>query len=149
MGPRALATTRHHMARLHLLLLALLHASLAAAYTFVPRAPLANVRCCQSPSAIALTGSQKRTLRSHAGRLAASKSLTYLNVADVESSRAEADVQLAAKELIRCKFAVEKKAEAKVMAGELASLTGATVAEVLGHTALLYRPGPKLPLKSL
>jgi RNA-binding protein YhbY len=45
--------------------------------------------------------------------------------------------------LVRCKFSVTKKAEAKKMAAELADMTGAAVAEVLGHTALLYRPGPK------
>ena len=44
---------------------------------------------------------------------------------------------------MRCKFSVAKKAEAKVMAAELSALTGAAVAEVIGHTALLYRPGPK------
>ena len=42
---------------------------------------------------------------------------------------------------------MSKKAEAKVMASELAGLTGAAVAEVLGHTALLYRPSAKRTIK--
>ena len=65
------------------------------------------------------------------------------NVGECERSRAEVDLQLEACELVRCKFAVMKKAEAKEMAAEMAEMTGSAVAEVLGHTALLYRPGPK------
>ena len=87
-----------------------------------------------------LTGVQKRVLRTHAGRLAASKSLKYVTVADAAASTVEVDRQLTAHELVRCKFRVEKKKEAKLLADDLAGRTGATVAEVLGHTALLYRP---------
>ena len=95
---------------------------------------------CGRPS---LSGSQKRALRSHAGRLAASKTLHYVNIGSVERSASEVDQQLTAVELLRCKFAVTKKSEAKEMADELAEATGSTVAEVLGHTALLYRPSEK------
>ena len=99
-------------------------------------------RCCeQPPAAVVLTGVQRRELRSHAGRLAAAKTLHYVQVADNARSLKEVDSALTKRELVRCKFAVTKKAEAKVMAEELAQLTGAAVAEVLGHTALLYRPG--------
>ena len=91
-------------------------------------------------TAPALTGVQKRVLRTHAGRLAASKSLHYVTVADAAASTNEVDRQLTAHELVRCKFRVEKKKEAKVLAEDLAGRTGAAVAEVLGHTALLYRP---------
>ena len=72
-----------------------------------------------------------------------------VNVADPERSRLEVDQQLAACELVRCKFSVTKKAEAKEMAAVLATLTGAAVAEVLGHTALLYRPSSErlIPLE--
>ena len=38
---------------------------------------------------------------------------------------------------------VSKKAEAKVVAEELADLTNAAVAEVIGHTCLLYKPSGK------
>ena len=75
------------------------------------------------------------------------KTLKYVNVADAERSREEVDVQLTSCEFVRCKFAVDKKAEAKVVAAELATLTGAAVAEVLGHTALLYRPSAKKLIK--
>jgi RNA-binding protein len=95
------------------------------------------------PSPPELTGKHRRALRSHAGRLAAAKELRYVNVAVSERSANEVDALLDTVELVRCKFAVDKKAEAKVMASELAELTGAAVAEVLGHTALLYRPSSK------
>lgn len=71
------------------------------------------------------------------------KALRYVNVADNERSRAEVDSQLEDFELVRCKFSVAKKSEAKEMAAEMGALVGAAVAEVLGHTALLYRPSPK------
>jgi RNA-binding protein len=90
-----------------------------------------------------LTGGQRRSLRAHAGRLAASKQLHYVTVADVDRSAAEVETQLDAVELVRCKFAVSKKQEAKAMANQLAAKTDAAVAEVLGHTALLYRPSGK------
>ena len=94
-----------------------------------------------------LTGGQRRQLRTHAGRLAAAKALHYVKVSDVERSSAEVDQQLEAVELVRCKFAVLKKAEAKSMAQEMADATGSAVAEVLGHTALLYRPSSKRLIK--
>ena len=90
-----------------------------------------------------LSGKQKSVLRSHAGRLAATKSLNYVTVADPAASAAEVDRQLAAVELVRCKFQVEKKKEAKLLAQQLAEMCDAAVAEVLGHTALLYRPSEK------
>ena len=97
-----------------------------------------------APCPPALTGAQKRSLRAHAGRLAAAKKLTYVQVAEVRATVEVVDAQLARVELVRCKFTrAEKKADARAMAGQLASLTGAAVAEVLGHTALLYRPSAK------
>ena len=107
-----------------------------------PRSAVA-VRCCEPGASSALSGKQKSVLRSHAGRLAASKSLHYVTVAAPAASAAEVDRQLAAAELVRCKFQVAKKAEAKVLAQELAEMCDAAVAEVLGHTALLYRPSEK------
>ena len=94
-----------------------------------------------------LTGAQRRTLRAHAARLAAVKELHNVKVSDCERSRAEVDRQRAVAELVRCRFSVTKKAEAKAMATGLAESTGAAVAEVLGHTALLYRPSPKRLIK--
>ena len=131
------------MARLLGILLIIFATTTALRSPALPR-PRAAVRCCDAirPPPV-LSGTQRRALRAQAGRLAADKVLNYVNVADVEKSRAEVDVQLTAVELVRCKFSVAKKAEAKVMAAELSALTGAAVAEVIGHTALLYRPGPK------
>ena len=102
-------------------------------------------RCCVAP--VELTGGQRRELRAHAGRLAASKVLRYVSVSEAGRSAKEVGLQLDAAELVRCKFAVNKKKEAAAMADELAALTGAAVAEVLGHTALLYRPSKKQIIK--
>ena len=104
-----------------------------------------SVRCAGAPPS--LTGGQRRALRAQAGRLAAEKSLHYVSVADIERSRDQVDLELTSVELVRCKFAVKKKAEAKVMAAQLAEEVGAAVAEVLGHTALLYRPSAKRLIK--
>ena len=120
-----------------------------SASSIASRQRIGHVRCASNnvPPPPLLTGTQRRALRSHAGRLAMEKTLKYVNVADAERSREEVDVQLTSCELVRCKFAVDKKAEAKVVAAELATLTGAAVAEVLGHTALLYRPSAKKLIK--
>ena len=132
--------------RLHTLLLFLLIViSDAAAFTsrrVLTRSGVRSSRivCSSASGGPVLTGSQKRALRSHAGRLAAAKTLLYVNVASSPASAEEVDRQLEKHELVRCKFQVLKKAEAKEMASQLAGLTSSTVAEVLGHTALLYRP---------
>jgi RNA-binding protein YhbY len=71
-------------------------------------------------------------------------------VADVQRSAAEVQQQLSSAEIVRCKFSqAQKKAEAKELAIEMAEMTGAAVAEVIGHTALLYRPSDSrlLPLE--
>ena len=45
---------------------------------------------------------------------------------------------------MRCKFALAaKKAEAKAMAEEMSALVDAEVAQVIGHTALFYRPSAR------
>jgi hypothetical protein len=50
---------------------------------------------------------------------------------------------LASHELVRIKFpAAKKKAQAKEWAEQISVLVGAEVAQVLGHTALLYRKSP-------
>jgi len=90
-----------------------------------------------------LTGVQRRQLRAEANRRAADKSLRYVSVASVQRSAEDVQRQLAEAELVQCDFAVEKKNEAKALAGELAALTGSAVAEVFGHSALLYRPSEK------
>jgi RNA-binding protein len=90
-----------------------------------------------------LTGGQRRFLRAHAGRLDSAKQLKRAIVANVPSSRDEVSTMLAAHELIRCQFpTANKKAQAKELAEEISVLVGAEVAQVLGHTALLYRQSP-------
>ena len=124
--------------------------TIAGALRVVPHLPQRSsllrvpaARCGDPTASLLLSGKQKSVLRSHAGRLAASKSLHYVTVADPAASASEADRQLAAVELVRCKFQVAKKAEAKLLAQQLADTCDAAVAEVLGHTALLYRPSEK------
>lgn len=91
-----------------------------------------------------LTGAQKRVLRATAGRRAAAKELSYVLVSNVDSSTAEVVTALRAHELVRCKFAsASKKKEAEAYAIELAAQTSSAVAQVIGHTALLYKPRPK------
>lgn len=92
---------------------------------------------------VLLTGGQRRFLRAHAGRLDSAKQLKRAIVCDVPSSRDEVSTMLAAHELIRCQFpTAKKKARAKELAEEISVLVGAEVAQVLGHTALLYRQSP-------
>uniref|UniRef100_A0A7S0L1Y6 CRM domain-containing protein n=1 Tax=Coccolithus braarudii TaxID=221442 RepID=A0A7S0L1Y6_9EUKA len=92
----------------------------------------------------ALTGKQKRHLRAVAGRLERDKQLRRVQVTDPERSISELDLQLASAELVRCKFlTVEHKSEAAEMANAMAARVDATVAQVLGHTALFYRPSIK------
>lgn len=94
--------------------------------------------------AAVLTGAQRRFLRAHAGRLDSAKQLKRAIVTDVSSSAEEVATMLEANELIRCRFPTAgKKARAKDMADEMSVLVGAEVAQILGHTALLYRPSPK------
>ncbi|KAL3932787.1 MAG: hypothetical protein SGPRY_000559 [Prymnesium sp.] len=97
----------------------------------------------------ALTGKQKRQLRAVAGRLAAAKELRSVIVADPARSALEVSKELDMNELVRARFPhVEKKREAAALANELVDLVGdAAIAEVLGHTALLYRPSDRRLVK--
>ena len=134
------------MRLIKLILLLLLHGCLSyhlpCSRPIQSSPPRALLQGCVAP-APELSGGQRRALRAHAGRLAAAKTLQYVQVGSIERSLVGVNEQLDRGELVRCKFAVTKKSEAKEMAAELAGLTGAAVAEVLGHTALLYRPSKK------
>ena len=46
---------------------------------------------------------------------------------------------LSARELVKIKTACKKKAEAKILSQSLAELTTSEVAQVIGHTILLYK----------
>ena len=91
--------------------------------------------------ALALSGKQRRFLRAEAARLERAKNLPRAHVASVDASAdAVREMLDAGCEMVRCKVTLaDKKAEAKLLAHQLSLLVGAEVAEVLGHTALLYR----------
>lgn len=139
----------HILPRLLLLLSLLQHAvALTSCFAGIHAPATAAFRraavTCEADSAPALSGRQKRQLRSHAGRLAMSKQLRSIIVSDPKRSAGDLSAQLEANELVRARFPeVGKKAEAKQLAAELAELTSSSVAEVLGHTALLYRPSAR------
>jgi len=94
---------------------------------------------------ISLTGRQKRQLRSIASRLAAEKQLRSVIVSESTRSADEISSQLDAGELVRARFQLaDSKKEVSAAAAELAHLLGnVCVAQVLGHTALFYRPSSR------
>ena len=103
---------------------------------------LLAVALCTPMAALSLTGTQRRQLRAIAGRREAAKTLQRMKVVEPARSAAEVDTVLRAAELVRCKFPVLHKRDVPPLAEELAGLVDppAEVAQVLGHTALLYRP---------
>jgi RNA-binding protein YhbY len=103
---------------------------------------LALALLCTPMAALSLTGTQRRQLRAIAGRREAAKTLQRMKVVEPARSAAEVDTVLRASELVRCKFPVLHKRDVPPLAEELAGLVDppAEVAQVLGHTALLYRP---------
>ena len=123
--------------------------------------------------AAAETGPGRAALRRMANRLQASKSLHELRLRrgggasdgadpDADASRtqalpahldaawlSEADSMLCSHELVLIRMAkseqVSRKRDAKAIGSEVARLLGAHVAQVKGHTALLYRPSSSCP----
>lgn len=97
------------------------------------------------PAPAALTSTQTRFLRSEAGRRAAAGTLATVSASPTPSPAAAAataaaiEAALAEHELVRVRAAVRKRREAGALGKALAEATGAQVAQVLGHTALLYR----------
>lgn len=96
-----------------------------------------------------LTGRQRRVLRSAAGRLQTAGSLRIVELDSEQSNsnereaweRAAAQVGALLEKfvLVRVKFKVKKKAIAKARGEYLAERTGAKVAQVIGHTVLLFK----------
>ena len=115
---------------------------LAVSPCMMRRVLLALALLCTPLAALSLTGTQRRQLRAIAGRREAAKTLHRMNVAEPARSAAELDTVLRAAELVRCKFPVQHKRDVSPLAEELAALVDppAEVAQVIGHTALLYRP---------
>jgi len=96
-----------------------------------------------------MTGGMRSTLRSLAGRRKADKVLAEVAIGtisngDLSPQWMEAlDDLLWSQELVllRLNNAVKKKKEAKQLGEKIAQALSAHVAQTVGHTALLYRPG--------
>jgi RNA-binding protein len=90
-----------------------------------------------------LTGKQRRYLRSLGQRLTATLHVGRDGVTGAVVEQAEA--QLSAHELIKARVSENAPASRHETADMLAARTRAEVVQVLGRTALLYRPRPEDP----
>lgn len=97
-----------------------------------------------------LTGGQRRTLRSEAGRREASGNLAYFRLPEYpegdpshERARHLLCQKLTTEELVRVQTGQKKKKLAKEIGGLLAEDLDAEVCQVIGHTVLLYKPAEK------
>lgn len=90
-----------------------------------------------------LTGKQRRHLRALGHHLDPVVQVGYEGVS--EAVVQEADRQLESHELIKVKIGESSPQDRHEAAALLAERTGAQVAQVLGRTALLYRPRKENP----
>lgn len=90
-----------------------------------------------------LTGKQRRSLRVLGQRLAATLHVGHDGVTDAVVR--QADAQLEAHELIKVRVGENAPASRHDVAEELSQRTHAELAQVLGRTALLYRPRKQEP----
>lgn len=90
-----------------------------------------------------LTGKHRRYLRALGQRLAATLHVGHDGVTDAVVG--QADTQLEARELIKVRVSDNAPGSRHEAAAELAQRTDAEVAQVLGRTALLYRPRKQDP----
>jgi RNA-binding protein len=90
-----------------------------------------------------LTGKQRRYLRALGQRLAATLHVGHDGVTDTVVG--QADAQLEAHELIKVRVSENAPGSRHDAAAELAQRAHAEVAQVLGRTALLYRPRKQEP----
>jgi RNA-binding protein len=90
-----------------------------------------------------LTGKQRRHLRALGQRLAATLHVGHDGV--TEAVVRQADAQLEAHELIKVRVSENAPDSRHDVADQLAQRTHAEVAQVLGRTALLYRPRKQEP----
>ena len=90
-----------------------------------------------------VTGKQRRYLRALGQRLAATLHVGHEGVS--EAVVRQADALLEAHELIKARVGDNAPADRHDIAEELAGRTGADLTQVLGRTALLYRPRTKEP----
>ena len=88
-----------------------------------------------------LSGRQKRHLRALAQRL---EPVVWVGEAGLAPGVVRAlDEALAAHELVKVRM--RSPEDKRALAAELARATGATLAGLVGHTAILYRPDPDEP----
>jgi RNA-binding protein YhbY len=96
---------------------------------------------------MALSGQERRMLRSEAGRREARKELAVVRLPEdpardpgYAAAAREIAERLRREEIVRVKTAAKKKKDAKVVGQDLAQAVGGEVAQVIGHTILLYKP---------
>jgi len=94
-----------------------------------------------------LTGKQRRYLRALGQRLAATLHVGHDGVTGAVVG--QADAQLTAHELIKVRVSENAPQSRHDIADELARRTNAELAQVLGRTALLYRPRADEPTIAL
>jgi RNA-binding protein len=88
-----------------------------------------------------LTGRQKRHLRSLAQRL---EPVVWIGDAGLADGTVRAlDEALTAHELVKVRMRAPE--DKRALAAALAEASGATLAGLVGHTAILYRPNPDDP----
>ena len=85
-----------------------------------------------------ITGKQRRYLRALGQQRAATLHVGHEGVTDAVVR--QADAQLEAHELIKVRVSENAPADRHEVAADLAQRTRAALAQVLGRTALLYRP---------
>jgi RNA-binding protein len=85
-----------------------------------------------------LTGTQRRYLRALGQRLGVTLQVGHDGVSDAVVQ--QADAQLEARELIKVRVGEQAPEDRHVTAATLAGRTRAHLAQVIGRTALLYRP---------
>jgi len=85
-------------------------------------------------------GKHRRSLRSIANRQKQNNELSIVqcNIVSQDFMKNLEEV-LSARELVQIKFNVEKKTAAKELGKKMAEDTNSLLAQVVGHTALLYR----------
>ena len=91
----------------------------------------------------AMTGKQRRYLRALGQRLTPMLHVGHEGVSDAVVQ--QADAQLEAHELIKVRVSENAPDDRHTTAAELARRTQADLTQVLGRTALLYRPRAKEP----
>jgi RNA-binding protein len=91
----------------------------------------------------AMTGKQRRYLRALGQRLTPMLHVGHEGVSDAVVQ--QADAQLEVHELIKVRVSENTRDDRHTTAAELARRTQADLTQVLGRTALLYRPRAKEP----